>query len=562
MRRRSAWLVIAVLPALASCDVNQSLRVWRFVSTSGTGPTMTNSVADSILSAATAALRTDDGAGDRACGVRLDRNGDVGTFTAGDGSIDTPAEYAAIMAQPGNVKIVNAINWCGGVLAGILACGDEPGRSFAAIRGGSDGLVWAHALGHNAGLSDRDEWPTLGFAGLKAQGGTEWELIQPWWNDQFLALETYRANGTALSPLWKQEGGKPKPSALVGYLYGDFDGDRRDDVLELSTTNGQRLGMALLHAEPKGFSLVWSADDVGRGPDALAWLVADIDNDGRMNVIQPWSNAGRLGMTVFAWNGSAIAPQWSTTDIGHSSSALWWRIGDIDGDGRAEVIQASRSGDQLDLILYDWSGGAMRVKFAAPGIGRSTGTLAWLVSDIDGDRKAELLQPWWTGDERTSAPLQFVVYGWDGSAMRKRWETSDMGQGAGALSWLVGDIDGDGKGELLQPWDNGGVLGLLVYEWRAGAVVARWGSPDVGQRSRALDWLTRDFNGDGRDEILQLVNNDASLGAILYGWTGTGMTARWGAARLSSGPDAIMNQTNSAQHTKVYTEECYAYRDW
>lgn len=50
--------------------------------------------------------------------------------------------------------------------------------------------------------------------------------------------------------------------------------------------------------------------------------------------------------------------------------------------------------------------------------------------------------------------LGLIAYGWDGTKMTRKWGTSDIGEGSGALSWLVADVGGDGKIELLQPWDS------------------------------------------------------------------------------------------------------------
>jgi Common central domain of tyrosinase/FG-GAP-like repeat len=99
--------------------------------------------------------------------------------------------------------------------------------------------------------------------------------------------------------------------------------------------------------------------------------------------------------------------------------------------------------------------------------------------------------------------LGLIVYGWDGAQMMTKWGTSDIGQGAGALSWLVADVDGDGKDELLQTWKNGSQLGLIVYGWDGAQMMTKWGTSDIGQGAGALSWLVADVDGDGKDELLQ-----------------------------------------------------------
>ena len=38
-----------------------------------------------------------------------------------------------------------------------------------------------------------------------------------------------------------------------------------------------------------------------------------------------------------------------------------------------------------------------------------------------------------------------------------------MGQGPGAVAWLVDDFNGDRKDEIVQAWANGSSLGMIVY---------------------------------------------------------------------------------------------------
>ena len=110
--------------------VTQSLSVTRFTTT-----TLDNARADAILADATNVLRTNDGSGDVACAVELVRQGNVTTFTAGDGSIDSQAEFTAVVINPpGNIKVVNAINWCGSLSPNIIGCAPVPGNALAVVR--------------------------------------------------------------------------------------------------------------------------------------------------------------------------------------------------------------------------------------------------------------------------------------------------------------------------------------------------------------------------------------------------------------------------------------------
>src|ERR1700726_4159130 len=134
------------------------------------------------------------------------------------------------------------------------------------------------------------------------------------------------------------------------------------------------------------------------------------------------------------------------------------------------------------------------------------GAVSWLSGDVNGDGKAEIIQPWANG-----ASLGMIVYGWSGTAMTTLWGTGDIGQGVGAVSWLIGDVNGDGKAEIIQLWANGSSLGMIVYGWSGTAMTTLWSTGDIGQGVGAVNWLIGDVNNDGKTEIIQLWANGSSL---------------------------------------------------
>ena len=54
----------------------------------------------------------------------------VTTFSTGSGSINSSADFSAVNGLPGNVKVVQQINWCGTIGAGRMA---EPTAIIEAV---------------------------------------------------------------------------------------------------------------------------------------------------------------------------------------------------------------------------------------------------------------------------------------------------------------------------------------------------------------------------------------------------------------------------------------------
>jgi hypothetical protein len=137
------------------CAITQhNLQIRRFTSS-----TLTNADADRILTDASTVLQTNDGPDDVACRVGFSRHGDVTVFADGDGSIDSAAEFNALIALAGWIKVVNQINWCGGLIPNVIGCAPVPGSSLAVVRftANLEGILWAHEFGHNKGLNHRND---------------------------------------------------------------------------------------------------------------------------------------------------------------------------------------------------------------------------------------------------------------------------------------------------------------------------------------------------------------------------------------------------------------------
>jgi hypothetical protein len=119
-------------------------------------PAISRADADTRLAQAQGLLRGANGVGDVACDVRLAQFGEPASFATGDGIIDNQSDFDAVLAVPGSIKMVNQINWCDGIAAGIIGCSPIPGFSFVVREMSSttrDRELWAHEYGHTAGLN-------------------------------------------------------------------------------------------------------------------------------------------------------------------------------------------------------------------------------------------------------------------------------------------------------------------------------------------------------------------------------------------------------------------------
>lgn len=130
------------------------LKISRFTTAS-----LNSAEAAAILQTGTNILKTNDGPGDVSCQIELVQDGGIHVFSAGNGVINSASDFSAVQAVPGNIKIVNQINWCGAFSPNIIGCAPVPGNSLVVVRFSSnqEGILWDHEFGHNRGLSHRND---------------------------------------------------------------------------------------------------------------------------------------------------------------------------------------------------------------------------------------------------------------------------------------------------------------------------------------------------------------------------------------------------------------------
>src|SRR4029078_12470998 len=89
------------------------------------------------------------------------------------------------------------------------------------------------------------------------------------------------------------------------------------------------------------------------------------------------------------------------------------------------------------------------------------------------------------------------------------------------LAWLAGDMDGDGRTDIFQPFDNHGTVGLIAYRSTGTRFATALTSSFIGIASESSAWGTGDFDGDGLTDIFQSRSTNAFVVNLVLS-TGTG----------------------------------------
>jgi hypothetical protein len=268
---------------------------------------------------------------------------------------------------------------------------------------------------------------------------------------------------------------------------GDLDADGHQDVVTrgglpgvLSATLSTRLNQGT------GALGALATFSVGRALGAPA--VGDVDGDDKPEFVVPdsggWTTPeqGRVWVLKATSNGSFAAKDY---DVGFSASSV--AVGDLNGDGKADIVASGQDG--VHVLLNDGSGQFPTVAKYAAGI------YGVALADLDGDGKPDIVG---------GGSVMFNI----GSGAFAVAKSLDI-NGAGLQ---FADLNGDGKVDAAAV--SYSCAGIILYlNDGKGALRPSYRLPDAVQPSSPLLTLS-DVSGDGSPDLV--IVNGSTLSVRLH----------------------------------------------
>jgi hypothetical protein len=331
--------------------------------------------------------------------------------------------------RDGKPDLVAAV---GGTSALAILLGDGRG-SFSPAPGAPIPVASAPHLAE-AGDLDRDGMPDLVATGHDSHGLFVW-----------LGDGTGRFRSAAGSPYPALAGGKPHNHGLA---LGDVD---RDGALDVLTTDDEAHVVAVLLGDGRGGlrPAPRSPFGVGRQPYPLA--LADLDGDGRLDVVTPDVESGTLSVLRGDGRGGFTAAKGSP--IGVTARPYFVALGDLDGDRMLDAVASHDDVSLVTVLLGDGRAGFRAAAGSPLDVGRRAGKA--VIHDLDGDGKRDLVLG--SGHGVT------VMLG-DGRGGFAPAPGSPLPTGRGSWSVAVGDFDGNGKADVATADVESGTISVLLQE--------------------------------------------------------------------------------------------------
>jgi hypothetical protein len=214
-----------------------------------------------------------------------------------------------------------------------------------------------------------------------------------------------------------------------------------------------------------------------------------------------------------------IAETWSSasgTGIGHHG----YYSGDVNGDGNSDVIQPVNDNGMLAIMAHDITGtsATMFINQTLPGTPFSTA--GFVAGDVDGDGKTDLVRGW-----NNANKLALTIFNSTGTAFTRTWDGNTTAPYQ-SIRLLPVDYDGDGKSDIAQLYNQYNSLGINLFKSDGSSYTLTSGKVmPIGAGN--IGFIPADYNGDGRTDIIQFWNNNGMLGVVIFRSTGTAYDLAW-----------------------------------
>ncbi len=323
---------------------------------------------------------------------------------------------------------------------------------------------------------------------------------------------------------------------------GDLDGDGKADLAVISY--GSATVSVYRNTSSSGSitsgSFAAKVDfTTGAGPQSVA--IGDLDGDGKadMAVVNRYSNTLSIYRNT-STSGSITSGSFATkVDFTTGTPPQSVAIGDLDGDGKADVVVVNTN---ISVYRNTSSSGSITSGSFAAKVDFTTGTdpCGVAIGDLDGDGKADLAVP----DQNSNTVSVYRNTSSSGSITSGSFAAKvNFTTGSGPCGVAIGDLDGDGKADLAVANQSSNTVSVYRNTSSSGSITS--GSfaakVDFATGTNPFSIAVGDLNGDGKADLAIANSGSATVSVLLNTASSGSMTSSSFAAKadLTTGPTPV-----------------------
>jgi len=284
-----------------------------------------------------------------------------------------------------------------------------------------------------------------------------------------------------------------------GIHIGDVDNDGLNEII-----GGRNDGdIHLWEWNGSYYQMKSTSYDVGFQAYGLA--VADSNQNGSLDLII--GQGGGRGI-IYEWKNvtGVVTTEGLVFNKGLTSGGIFTvYMGDSDNDGRDEVLFGSAEGGVGHVWVYRWNGTGYEENYT---LTLDEDVYSVVVADCDNLPGNELI---------IARGFSTEIYKWNGTEY-----LLDCTVKYGVFSLSIGDCDNDGLSELAT--GSGSLAHIWIYNWNSSGLLESSKNVSINFNDQVEGVRIGDIDNDGRNELL---GSDLQGNLKLFKWNGTHYHATW-----------------------------------
>ncbi|HSD46184.1 MAG TPA: FG-GAP-like repeat-containing protein [Pyrinomonadaceae bacterium] len=252
--------------------------------------------------------------------------------------------------------------------------------------------------------------------------------------------------------------------------------------------------------------------DFAAGVGPVSVVVGDLNGDGKLDLIVANFNANNLAVLLNTTLPGAVAASFADKqDVATSEGPIYVTSGDLNRDGKPDLAVVNLLVNTVSVLLNNTPPGATVASFAPKqDFGTEDGPLSVALGDLNGDGKLDLA----TANFNSGTVSVLLNTTAPGNATASFSGIQEFVTGDGAAFVTMGDLNGDGRLDLATANFVLNTVSVLLNTTASGAAAASFTArKEIATDTGPIFVTTADVNGDGKSDlaVANFNSNDVSV---------------------------------------------------